>query len=89
MSFYLGVWNGRTVIFDDEAVSRYLTMNAEKSVEPEFNGNVYVFYSCLTDLMVPKDELSEGPWACGIHMTGNQVIMAIQLEEPESGEERQ
>jgi hypothetical protein len=35
MSFYLGVWNNPTAVRDDEAAP-YLTVSAEKSVEPEF-----------------------------------------------------
>ena len=89
MRFHLGVWNSSTVIFDDQAASRYLTLSAEKWVEPRFHGNVYVFYCALTDLMVPRGELSARPAACGIDMTGDQVMMAIQLEESENGEARQ
>jgi hypothetical protein len=83
MSFYLGVWNSPAAISDNEAAARYAALNAEKSVEPGFDPHVYAFYCRLTSLypeveMVPEDELGSCPWACGIDIAGDHVIMAIR-----------
>jgi len=83
MSYYLGVWNSPTAISDDEAATRYRVLSAEKSAEPEFDASVYTFYCGLTRLypeieMVPEDDLDSCPWACGLEVTGDHVIMAIQ-----------
>jgi hypothetical protein len=88
MNFYLGVWNSPTAISDDEAATRYLVLNSEKSAEPDFDGQVYSFYCHLTSLypeieMVPEYELGSCPWACGLDITGDHVIMAIQAEQSE------
>ena len=88
MSFYLGVWNSATAISDDEAAAHYLALSNEKSVEPGFDAQVYAFYCRLTGLypeveMVPEDELGACPWACGIEIPGDHVIMAIQPEKSE------
>jgi hypothetical protein len=86
MNFYLGVWNSPTAISDDEAAARYRELNDEKSVEPKFDEHVYAFYSRLTNLfpdveMVPEDELDASPWASGIEIAADHVIMAIQIEQ--------
>lgn len=86
MSFYLGVWNSPTPISDDEAAARYRELNDEKSVEPEFDEHVYAFYSRLTSLypepeMVPDHELYACPWASGIDIAADHVILALQLEQ--------
>jgi hypothetical protein len=88
MSFYLGVWNSETAISDDEAAARYLVVAAEKSAEPEFDPRVYAFYCRLTSLypeveMVSEDELGSCPWASGLDVAGDHVIMAIQPEQSE------
>ena len=85
MSFYLAVWNSGTGISDDEAAARYLALRDEKSVTSEFDDQVYAFYSLLTSRypeveMVPEDELDACPWASALDVTGDHVIMAIQLE---------
>jgi hypothetical protein len=85
MNFYLGVWNSATAISNDEAAARYLALSDEKSVEPEFDDQVYAFYSRLTSQypeveMIPEDELDACPWASALDVTGDHVIMAIQLE---------
>jgi hypothetical protein len=86
MNFYLGVWNSPTVISDDEAAARYLALSDEKSVEPEFDASVYNFYCGLVSLFpevetVPEDELDSCPWACGIDIAADHVIMAIQIAQ--------
>jgi hypothetical protein len=88
MSLYLGVWNSPTAISDDEAAARYFVLNSEKSVEPEFDAHVYTFYCRLIRLypeveMLPEDDLDSCPWACGLDVTGDHVIMAIQPEQSE------
>jgi hypothetical protein len=88
MSFYLGVWNSPTAISDDEAAARYLVLSKERSVEPEFDERVYAFYCGLTGLypeveMVPEAELDACPWASGLDLSGDHVIMAIQPEKSE------
>jgi hypothetical protein len=88
MSFFLGVWKALTAISDDEAARQYLMLEDEKSAAPEFDTQVYAFYTRLTDLypeidMVPEDGLEDCPWACGIDMSGGHVIMAIQPEKSE------
>lgn len=52
---------------------------------PSLTRGVYAFYSSLTSHypeveMVPQDELDACPWACALDVTGDHVIMAIQLE---------
>jgi hypothetical protein len=89
MSFYLGVWSSPAAISDNEAAARYASLNGEKSVEPEFDPHVYAFYCRLTTLypeveLVPEDKLNACPWACGIDITGDHVIMAIQPEQSET-----
>ena len=86
MNFYLGVWNSPTAISDDEAAARYLALSEEKSVEPDFDSSVYNFYCGLINLFpevetVPEDELDSCPWACGIEIGADHVIMAIQIEQ--------
>jgi hypothetical protein len=86
MSFSLGVWNSPTAMSDDEAAARYRELNDEKSVEPEFDASVYKFYCDLISLFpevetVPEDELDSCPWACGIDIAADHVIMAIQIEQ--------
>jgi hypothetical protein len=86
MNFYLGLWNSPMAISDDEAAARYRALSDEKSVEPEFDDQVYTFYSRLTSKypeieMVPEDELDACPWASGLDVAGDHVIMAIQLEQ--------
>jgi len=86
MAFYLGVWNSPTAICDDEAAARYLALSEEKSVEREFDGSVYNFYCGLISLFpevetVPEDELDSCPWACGIDIAADHLIMAIQIEQ--------
>src|SRR6516164_816969 len=86
MNFYLGVWNSPTAISDDEAAARYLALSDEKSVESEFDPSVYNFYCGLISLFpevetVPEDELDSCPWACGIDIAADHVIMAIQIEQ--------
>jgi hypothetical protein len=88
MRFYLGVWNSPTAISDDEAAARYRALNSEKPVAPEFDYHVYTFYRRLTSLypeveMVPEDDLDSCPWACGLDVTGDHLIMAIQPEQSE------
>ena len=88
MSFYLGVWNSPTAISDDQAAARYLVLSDEQSVESEFDERVYTFYCRLTGLypeveMVPEDELDACPWASGLDVSGDHVIMAIQPEKSE------
>ena len=88
MSFYLGLWNSPTAISDDEAAARYLVLSKERSVEPEFDERVYAFYCRLTGLypeveMVPEAELDACPWASGLDLSGDHVIMAIQPEKSE------
>jgi hypothetical protein len=88
MRFYLGVWNSPTAISDDEAAARYRVLNSEKPVAPEFDSHVYRFYLRLTSLypeveMVPEDDLDSCPWACGLDVTGDHVIMAIQPQQTE------
>ena len=85
MSFYLAVWNSGTAISNDEAAARYLALRDEESVASEFDDQVYAFYSRLTSNypeieMVPEEELDACPWACGLDVAGDHVIMAIQLE---------
>ena len=85
MNFYLGVWNSPTAISDDDAAARYRELSDEKSVEPEFDASVYNFYCSLISLFpevetVPEDELDSCPWACGIDIASDHVIMAIHLE---------
>ena len=86
MNFYLGVWNRPTPISDDVAAARYSELHHEKSVEPKFDEHVYAFYSRLINLfpgveMVPEDELDACPWASGIDISADHVILAIQLEQ--------
>jgi len=86
MTFYLGVWNSPTAISDGEAAARYLALSGEKSVEPEFDASVYNFYCDLISLFpevetVPEDELDSCPWACGIDIAADYVIMAIQIAQ--------
>jgi hypothetical protein len=88
MSFYLGVWKSGRAISDDEAATQYLALRDEKSVESEFEQQVYAFYSQLTlhypeVEMVAEDELDACPWACGLDVAGDHVIMAIQPEMSE------
>jgi hypothetical protein len=85
MSFYLGVWNSPTAISDKEAAARYRELSDEKSAEPQFDDQVYAFYSCLTRHypeveMVPEDQFDACPWACGIDLIDDHMIMAIQPE---------
>jgi hypothetical protein len=86
MSFYLGVWNSPTAISDDEAATRYRELDDEKPIEPEFDEHVYAFCSDLANLfpdveMVPEDELDACPWASGIDIAADHVILSIQLEQ--------
>ena len=86
MNFYLGVWNSPAAISDDEAAERYLAFSGEKSGEPEFDAQVYTFYCRLTSMypeveMVPEDELASCPWASGLDVASDHVIMAIQPEQ--------
>jgi hypothetical protein len=86
MSLFLGVWNSPTAISDDEAAAQYRALSVEKSVEPEFDAQVYAFYCHLTSLypeveMVPEDELASCPWASGLDVASDHVIMAIQPEQ--------
>jgi hypothetical protein len=88
MRFYLGVWKSATAISDDEAAAQYLALSDEQSVESEFDDQVYAFYSRLTRQypeveMVAEDELDACPWACGLDVAGDHVIMAIQPEMSE------
>ena len=88
MIVYLAVWNSPTAISDDEAAMRYVVLTSDKSAEREFDGRVYTFYCGLTSLypeveMVPEDDLDSCPWACGLDVTGDHVIMAIQPEQSE------
>src|SRR5215470_8181354 len=89
MIVYLAVWNSPTAISDDEAAMRYVVLTSDKSAEREFDGRVYTFYCGLTSLypeveMVPEDELGSCPWACGIDVSGDHVVMAIQPEQFET-----
>ena len=89
MSVYLAVWNSPTAISDGEAATRYFVLTSEKSAEREFDGRVYTFYCGLTSLypeveMVPEDDLGSYPWACGIDISGDHVVMAIQPEQFET-----
>ena len=66
MNFYLGVWNSPTAISDDEVAARHLALSDEKSVEPEFDADVYNFYCGPGSLFpevetVPEDELDSCP----------------------------
>lgn len=88
MSFYVGVWKSETAISDEEAAARYRLLSTERLVQPEFDERVYAFCYRLTDLypeveMVPEDELDTCPWACGLDVSGDRVIMAIQPEQCE------
>jgi|SRR6516225_3132639 hypothetical protein len=88
MNFFLGVWKGLTAISDVEAARQYLILKDGESTAPEFDTQVYTFYTRLTDLypeidMLPEEELEDSPWACGIDMSGGHVILAIQPEKSE------
>lgn len=87
-SFYLGVWHSRAAISDEEAARQYLVLSDGKSASPEFDPQVYAFYTHLTGLypeidMVPESESDTCPWACSIDMSGGHVIMAIEPEKSE------
>lgn len=89
MNFYLGVWNSPAALSDDEAAVRYLALSGEKSAEPEFDAQLYAFYCHLTSMypeveMVPEAELDACPWACGLDVASDHVIMAIQPEKSET-----
>jgi len=86
MSFYLGVWSSPVAITDEEAAVRYAELNDGKPVRSKFHDQVYAFYCRLTALypeveMVPEDDLDSCPWACGMDMAGDHVIMAILPEQ--------
>ena len=86
MNFYLGVWNSPTANSDEEAAARYRELSDEKSVQPEFDEQVYAFYSRLTSLypeveMVPEEELDACPWASGIDIAADYVILPIKIEQ--------
>jgi hypothetical protein len=86
MIFYLGVWNCPNAISDDEAAARYLTLGGEKSAVAEFDASVYNFYCRLVSLFpevetVSEDQLDSCPWACGIDIAADHVILPIQIEQ--------
>ena len=86
-SFYLGVWRSLAAISDEAAARRYRALSDGKE-RPEFDAQVYAFYTGMTGLypeidMVAESEMDGCPWACAIDMGGGHVIMAIQPERSE------
>ena len=76
MNFYLGVRKSSTAISNDEAATRFRALSDEKSVEPEFDDQVYAFYSRLIShtrksKLVPENELDACPWACALNVAGD------------------
>lgn len=79
--FYLAVWRSEKDLCVRDAAKRFAAFMAGEA-GTGFDESVHRFYSDLTrrfpDIdMMTDEEMDASPWACGLDVTGNHVIMAL------------
>jgi len=77
----LAVWNSERVLSNCDAATRYSAFRAEET-SSRFDEAVYRFYFSLVQHypdteMIAEEELDSSPWACGLDVADDHVIMAL------------
>jgi hypothetical protein len=80
-AFHCAVWIDGGVPSHKEAAKHYDAL-LDGKVPQEFNRSVYAFFTDLTRRYPEPDELTDEdldscPWACGLEMSGESVLMAV------------